>query len=160
MAMSMFLQVDGVTGESADSNHTGWIDVSSFTWGAQQPGNMSTGGGGGAGKVAFSDLHITTKIDKATTTLLKFCANGKHVASVVLSICKSGGEQIEYSKITLTDVLITSVDYTGSSDGDLIGISYSFQASKVQQQYWVQTSSGTKGAESSTGWDIKANKEV
>jgi type VI secretion system secreted protein Hcp len=39
-------------------------------------------------------------------------------------------------------------------------MTYSFQASKVKQQYWEQSSSGGKGAESSAGWDIKGNKEA
>ncbi|MGB8928487.1 MAG: type VI secretion system tube protein Hcp, partial [Pantoea agglomerans] len=74
MAIDMYLKVDGITGESKDSNHTGWIDIDSFSWGASQPGNMSVGGGGGAGKVNFNDLHINAKIDKAVTALLKNCA--------------------------------------------------------------------------------------
>ncbi|EPC4310549.1 type VI secretion system tube protein Hcp, partial [Cronobacter sakazakii] len=51
MAIDMFLKVEGVTGESKDANHSSWIDVLSFNWGAAQPGNMAVGGGGGAGKV-------------------------------------------------------------------------------------------------------------
>lgn len=39
MAIDMYLKVEGVTGESKDSNHTGWIDINSFSWGASQPGN-------------------------------------------------------------------------------------------------------------------------
>ena len=34
MAIDMFLKVEGVTGESKDSNHTGWTDITSFSWGA------------------------------------------------------------------------------------------------------------------------------
>jgi hypothetical protein len=30
MAIDMFLKVDGVTGESKDSNHTGWTDITFF----------------------------------------------------------------------------------------------------------------------------------
>lgn len=30
MAIDMFLKVDGVTGESKDSNHSGWTDITSF----------------------------------------------------------------------------------------------------------------------------------
>lgn len=48
MAIDMFLKVEGVTGESKDSNHISWTDITSFSWGASQPGNMSVGGGGGA----------------------------------------------------------------------------------------------------------------
>jgi type VI secretion system secreted protein Hcp len=159
MAIDMFLKVDGVTGESKDSNHTGWTDITSFTWGASQPGNMSVGGGGGAGKVNFTDLHVNALIDKSTTAILKYCASGKHVTKIELSVCKAGGTQIEYTRITLEDVLVTAVEYSGSNDGDLVGISYAFQASKVKQQYWEQSSSGGKGAESSAGWNIKENKE-
>ncbi|BAN98234.1 Hcp1 protein [Plautia stali symbiont] len=58
MAIDMFLKVDGVTGKSKDSNHTGWTDITSFSWCATQPSNMSVGGGGGAGKVNFNDLRL------------------------------------------------------------------------------------------------------
>lgn len=64
MAVDMYLKVDAVTGESADSNHNGWIDIQSFNWGASQPGNMAVGGGGGAGKVQFSDLRRRRSDDR------------------------------------------------------------------------------------------------
>ena len=80
MAIDMFLKVDGVTGESKDSNHTGWTDITSFNWGANQPGNMSVGGGGGAGKVNFADLSVNALIDKSTTAILKKCAIGKQIS--------------------------------------------------------------------------------
>ena len=133
MAIDMFMKVDGVTGESKDSNHTGWTDITSFTWGATQPGNMAVGGGGGAGKVNFEDLSVTALIDKSVTAILKNCASGKHLSKVELSICKAGGTQIEYVKITLEDVLISSVHYTGADTGDTVGITYGFQASKIKQ---------------------------
>ncbi len=160
MAIDMFLKVDGVTGESKDSNHVGWTDITSFSWGASQPGNMGVGGGGGACKVNFKDLHIKALIDKSTTAIMKHCASGKHLNKVELSVCKAGGQQVEYARITLEEVLVTNVEYTGSDDGDTVGMVYSFQAAKVKQQYWEQTSAGGKGAESSAGWNIKENKEA
>jgi len=160
MAIDMFLKVDGVTGESKDSNHTGWTDITSFGWGATQPGNMAVGGGGGAGKAAFNNLAVDALIDKSTTAILKHCASGKHISKVELSVCKAGGQQVEYARITLEDVLVVSVNYNGSNNGDVLGVSYAFQAAKVQQQSWEQTSSGGKGAESSAGWNIKENKEA
>ncbi|WP_034912043.1 type VI secretion system tube protein Hcp [Erwinia sp. 9145] len=160
MAIDMFLKVDGVTGESKDSNHTGWTDITSFSWGATQPGNMSVGGGGGAGKVNYNDLHVNALIDKSATAILKYCSSGKHINKVELSICKAGGNQVEYTRITLEDVLVTSVEYSGENDGDLVGLAYAFQAAKVKQQYWEQSSSGGKGAESSAGWNIKENREA
>ena len=94
MAIDMFLIVDGVTGESKDSNHTGWTDITSFNWGATQPGNMAVRGGGGAGKVNFADLHVDALIDKSTSAILKYCSSGKHLTKVELSICKAASGQV------------------------------------------------------------------
>jgi len=114
----------------------------------------------GTGKVNFNDLHVNALIDKSTTAILKHCASGKHLSKVELSVCKAGGQQVEYARITLEDVLVTSLQYTGADNGDTVGVTYAFQASKVKQQYWEQTSAGGKGAESSAGWNIKENKEA
>lgn len=98
MAIDMFLKVEGASGESKDSNHKGWTDITSFSWGASQPGNMGVGGGGGAGKVCFNDLHVNALIDKSTPALLKHCSSGKHLTKIELSVCKAGGSQVEYAK--------------------------------------------------------------
>ncbi len=82
MNNDLFLRIDGVTGESADANHKGWINIDSFGWGASQAGNMSAGGGGGTGKVQFRDLDVQTRIDKATPAIMTFIASGKHINTV------------------------------------------------------------------------------
>lgn len=158
MAIDMYLKVEGATGESADANHKDWIDILSFTWGASQSGTMSSGGGGGSGKVSFNDLSVTTKMDKATPALMKHSASGKHLGEVKLSVCKAGGSQVEYSTIVLKDVLVTAVKFGGVGGGEQVLAVYDFQSSKVEQHYWVQTSQGGKGAESQMGWDVKANQ--
>lgn len=160
MSTDLFLKIDGITGESQDSNHQGWIAIESFTWGASQPGNMSVGGGGGAGKVQYRDLSVQALMDKATPAIMRYVSNGKHINKVELSVCKAGGSQIEYCRIMLEDVLITNVIFNGTAQRDLIGVSYQFQASKVQTQYWEQSASGGKGAETRSGWDIKENREL
>ncbi|WP_273852508.1 Hcp family type VI secretion system effector [Serratia bockelmannii] len=159
MAMDMFLKVEGINGESKNANHKQWIDVFSFNWGARQPGNMAVGGGGGAGKVNFRDLTVQALIDKATPALLKYCSAGKHLAKVQLSLCKAGGQEVEYTHITLEDVLVTHTDFIGVEHGSTLGIEYSFQAGKVSMEYWEQAKQGNKGASVQMGWDIKQNKE-
>lgn len=160
MSVDIYLRVEGATGESKDSAHTGWIDSLTFNWGASQPGNMNVGGGGGTGKVAYKDLTVQAYIDKATPSLLKYCSSGKHVTKVELSLCKAGGTQIEYSRIVLEDVLIATVEFNGIGDTDEVIVNYAFQASKVKMHYWEQSSQGSKGAETMSGWDIKQNKEM
>lgn len=158
MAIDIFLKVDGVSGESKDSNHRDWIDVIDFNWGASQPATLTTGGGGGAGKVNFQDLKITAAIDKAAPTILKHSAIGRHIPKIEVSICKAGGEQIEYSRITLEDVIVTGVEFVGSKDAEVLFVNYAFQAVKVKNQYWEQTERGGKGPETQMAYDVKLNK--
>jgi len=156
MATDMFLQVDGVKGESADANHSGFSDITNLTWGASQAASIS-GGGGGSGKVAFYNLTVSAAMDSATPALLKFCSSGKHIPNVKVSICKAGGTQIEYSTIVLKDVLVTSTRFDGATGGESMEVVYAFQAAKVEHHYWVQGKDGSKGAESQMGWDVKQN---
>lgn len=159
MSIDMFLRVDSINGESQDANHKNWIDVKTFFWSIIQPGNMVSGGGGGAGKVEYKDLAVQANIDKATPAIARYASNGKHIDKVEISVCKAGGSQVEYCRITLEQVLVTEVSYNGSEHSETLGISYRFQAAKVKQQYWEQTSSGGKGAESQSGWNVKENCE-
>jgi len=156
----MFMKIDGANGESKDANHKNWTDIISFSWGATQPGNMASGGGLGAGKASFNDLHVVARIDKAAPAVMKHCASGKHLSKIELSVCKAGGQQIEYTKITLEDVLVSSVQLTGELNQESVTVNFAFQAAKVKQQYWEQTEQGGKGAESVVAWDIKKNQEV
>lgn len=160
MAVDMFMKVEGASGESQDANHKGWTHIDSFTWGATQPSSMASGGGAGAGKVTFHDLNVIAAMDKAYPALLKYCSNGKHLGQVEISLNKAGGTQIEFSKIILSDVLVTSCTVNGSNNSDATMITYSFQATKVETKYWEQTNQGGKGAESQSGWNIKENKEA
>ena len=126
MALDMFMRIEGVSGESKDSNHKSWTDIQSFSWGAEQPGSMSSGGGGGAGKVNFDDLTVVAAIDKAAPTVLKNCSVGQHLGKVEISVCKAGGNQVEYSRTTLEDVLITDVKFVGAKENESLIMEYSF----------------------------------
>ena len=158
MALDIFMRIDGITGESKDAHHKNWIDVHNFTWGASQPNTLTTGGGGGAGKVNFQDLKVTAAIDKAAPTILKHSAIGRHIPKLEISVCKAAGEQIEYSRITLDDVMVTGVEFDGSQNNEVLWVTYSFQAVKIKTQYWEQTERGGKGPETQMGYDIKQNK--
>ena len=159
MAIALFLKVDGADGESKNSKHTNWVDIESFYWGANQPSSMHVGGGGGAGKVSFHDLTTVSHVDKSYPAMLVKCSSGEHISKVEVAGSKAGGDEVEYFKITLEDVLVTSVDVSGAS-GAQVMVNYSFQAAKVKSEYSVQTDKGSKGATSSFGFDIKQNKKV
>ena len=121
-AVDMFLQLDGIKGESKDTKYPETIEIESFSWGASNTG--ASGGGGGAGKVIMQDVHFVAKVSKASPQLLLACAEGKHIPKAVLYGRKAGddGRTQDYLTITLEDVFITSVSQTGrtptSAGGD------------------------------------------
>lgn len=119
-----------------------------------------TDGGAGAGKGNFKDLTVIVFTDSATPALLKCCANGKYLSRLEISICKAGGSQMEYNLIILEDVLVTRASYSGVSGSPASAIRYGFQTASVRLSCKVQTTSGGKGPESLTGWNIKENHEI
>jgi len=153
-----FIKIEGIAGESKDSNHSGQIDVLNWGYAVNQSSSANTGGGGGVGKAHFSELVFTHYIDKSTPNLMKYCASGKHIPSVELSCCKVGDGQQEYMKVTLNDVLITHVRPTGDASSprvmEEVGISYS----KIKVEVKEQNSNGSLGAAVTGAWDVKQNK--
>jgi type VI secretion system secreted protein Hcp len=160
MAFDSFLKIEGIPGESLDQKHKGEIEVLSFAFGAANTGAPRAGGGGGAGKVSFNDFHFVHRLDKASPNLLLACANGKHLKEAVLTLRKAGKGQLEYLKIKLTDVIISSYQLGGSSEGGesvpMGELSLAF--SKINLAYTEQSQTGKPGPTTSMEWDLKANK--
>ena len=116
MAMDMFMKIDTLKGESVDKTHAGEIDVLAWSWGVSNSGSAHVGGGAGAGKANVQDLSFTKYVDKSTPDLMLASCNGKHYGSALLTVRKAGEKPLEYLKITMTEVLITSVS-TGTTGG-------------------------------------------
>src|SRR5436190_7693794 len=119
-ASDYLLEIDGIKGESSDQKHKDTIEIESFSWGVSQTGAHSSGGGGGAGKASFQDLHFTTRVSKASPLLFKRCATGQHIQKATLFVRKAGGQQQDYMTITLTDVLVSSYRVGPDEDFDSV----------------------------------------
>ncbi|MFN2531638.1 MAG: Hcp family type VI secretion system effector [Pyrinomonadaceae bacterium] len=157
MAVDMFLKLDGIKGESKDQNHKDEIHIESFSWGMNQTGTHGSGGGGGAGKVSIHDISVTKFIDKASAALMLFCANGKHLKEGSITVRKAGEKPLEYLKIKLTDILISSVQLAGHGEGDLLSESVSLNFAKFHVEYQEQKPDGSGSPAGEMGWDVKAN---
>ena len=157
MAVDVFLKLGTIKGESKDSAHPGEIDILSWSWEIAQTGTMGHGGGGGAGKANFSDLNIMHTLDKASPVLMASCANGEHIAEGTLVARKAGKGQQEYLILKMTDVLITSVSPSGSSEEPTESVSLQF--GKVDLEYKPQKPDGSLDAGLHFKYDITGNKE-
>jgi len=128
-----FLKLDGIDGESADKQHKGEIELSSFSIGTSAP--HASAGGSGAGKVSFSSFTITKSIDKASPQLFKAAATGKHFNKATVEfVRKAGRGQQEYLEYKLTSVLVSSIqDGTSGSGRPTEQISFNF--AKIEEVF-------------------------
>ena len=152
-----FLKITNVKGESTDEKHKGEIELESFSLGGTNAASFSSGGGGGAGKVALQDFHFTKKVDAASVKLFVAMATGEHLASAVLTCRKAGKEQQEYIIIKMNDIIVTSVQPSGSSENPVE--SFSLQPGKIDIEYKPQKPDGTLDAGLHFKYDMTANKE-
>lgn len=158
MALDMFLKIEGeIEGESKDSVHTNTIDVLAFSWGLSNAGTFHMGGGGGAGKANFQDISVTKYIDNASAVLMLYCANGDHFASAELIVRKAGKDPLEYYKIKMNKVLITSVSTGGSGGEDRLTENVSLNFESVELAYSKQLADGSGDTPKEFKWDIGAN---
>jgi type VI secretion system secreted protein Hcp len=159
MASDIFVKIGDIKGESLDSKHKDEVEVLSWSWGVQQTGTMAHGGGGGEGKASFNDFNFTHHVDKASPVLLKACATGEHIKEATITVRKAGKGQQEFLIIKMNDVLITSVNPSGSGDSAATAESVALQCSKVDLEYKPQKADGSLDAGIHFKYDIKGNKE-
>lgn len=159
MAVDMFIKIGDLKGEASDAAHKEEIDVLSWSWGISNSGSMHGGGGGGAGKANVSDVSFTKYVDKSSPNLLQFCCSGKHFDKALLTVRKAGDKPLEYLKITLEDVLITSVATGGSGGEDKLTENVTLNFAKYKVSYQPQNKSGgPEGGSIDSGWNIKENQ--
>ncbi len=158
-AATAFLDVEGISGESTDAKHPGSIVVLAFDHGIANHTTGGSGGGGGAGKAALRDFTFTHAIDKASPALFLACATGKHIKKATLFVRKAGGNGFEYLKVTLTDVLVSSVHThtqapsTGAGPVEDVSLS----AAKLEIAYAQQKPDGSAGPVTKGSWNVKTN---
>lgn len=155
----IFLKLTNIKGESKDSKHSGEIDIDSFTFGLTNGGAWASGGGGGAGKVAFQDITFSKSADSSTGPLMEACAKGTHIKEGLLTVRKAGGQQEEFYKITLNDILVTSISNGGAAGGNPTE-TVSLNFGLIKFDYKEQAADGTLAGVVKFGWDIKKNISV
>ena len=162
MAVDAFLKLDGIDGESQDNEHKGEIDILAWSWGGCSTGSFDLGGGGSSGKATFQDISLTKYYDKASPNLMAKMADGTHIKEATLFARKAGGSSaIEFLKIKLTDVIITSVTFGGSSGEDRYTENVCLAFAKFEVAYQAQKNDGAKdGGEIKAGWNIQTNESV
>lgn len=139
--VDMFLKLDGVEGESPDPQHPTEIQIEAFSISVTSPRDAFTNQAQGAN--LWGHMFLKAKVDKSTPKLFMKIAKNEKIPSAVLTCRKSGGEQFEYFKVTLSEVLVVGVT-AGEIEGEEVVPPCKFQLAyaKIEISAKEQTSTG------------------
>ena len=162
MANDSYLQVDGVKGESADSGHSGWIEILSYEQQVIQPASatVNSAGGGTTSRCQHADFVITKYHDLSSAKLFELCCQGKHIKKVVIELMRASGDApVKYLAIELDNVVISRFNSHKNPDDDLPVETVAFNYAVIKKTHTQQKrADGSKGGNVVGGWDLQANK--
>ncbi len=132
--------------------------------GTQTGGGAGAGTGGGNGKVALSDIVITKKVDKSSSSLQLALASGTHFKLATLELTKPSGDgrTTLYYRVTMNDVYISSNHVSGGGGPGVPQESVTLNFSKIAIEYAPQKPDGSAGGYSPVqeGYDVKTNVKL
>lgn len=160
MAIDVYLQIDGIKGESADDKHKDWIECQAVNWGVIQPksATASTGGGHTAERCEHEEIELTKLADLASPVLLQTCSSGKTIPKAKFEFMRADGqgERIKYFEIELENVLIGSFKPM-VSEGNFMSEKVGLKYSKMKCKYTQQKIGGGAGGNTAGGWNLATN---
>jgi type VI secretion system secreted protein Hcp len=121
---SAYLKIGDIKGESTDEKHKGEIEVLSWSWGESAPRAGLTAvvarPAAGPGR-----LTITKPVDSSSPELARAAASGRKFErmTVTLPPSRAGGK---YLTVTLRDVVISSVQQSGSGDTPTESVAFAY----------------------------------
>jgi type VI secretion system secreted protein Hcp len=149
-----FLKLDGIQGDATADGHTNEIELTGWHFGGTNAGGFGVSGpGGGAGKVQVNDFVFTMHADKSSPKLFEAMASGKHIPNATLSVRKAGGSAIDFLKVNLTNILVSSFHTSGN--GLLPGIEVALNFAKIEMEFKTQNNDGTAGGSVKAGFDLQ-----
>jgi type VI secretion system secreted protein Hcp len=124
MPFDAYMKITGpnVDGESTAKDMEKYIEIHSFSWGAHNPTTVSPGSSGlSAGRASVSSFNCMKKTETSSAPLFAACCGGTHYAKVEVNLRKAtgldGGQKV-FLKYTFEDVMVESIQWSGSGGGD------------------------------------------
>ena len=153
-----FVRIEGISGESSDEKHAGWIEITDFDLDVSQSVSKtaSSSRGATAERADFSEFRFSKLLDKASPKLALACAAGIHIDTIIVELCRSGGDKVRFMQYKFNNCMINSL--ITSADGDLPEDEVSFVYGKIEWCYTQQKrAGGWASGNVATGWSLEKN---
>jgi type VI secretion system secreted protein Hcp len=117
----MFLWIDGIQGESIDSERGKWIEIQNWSWHTHNQIRWDMNQGGQSTKAKVNEITVNKVCDQASVTLHRYCLTGKHFKKGRIICRKNDGEKkLEYLTVELEDVMIQKVSWSGQGEAQAV----------------------------------------
>lgn len=157
MALSGNILIPDIAGESRRADHEDEIDIMSIDWSMSQASNMQQGSGRTSSRATVNPIGISKLYDASSPYLSLACMQGKAFDEVIISFRQDSGEaHLDYLKITLTNVVISSYSLNGSAMGEEISDSFTLSFEEVKVIYSVQADDHSSGDEHEIEYNLSA----
>lgn len=160
MATDTYLKIDGIKGDSTDSEHKDWIEAWDIGWGIMQPrsATASTAGGHTAGRCEHRPLTLMKNLDPASAKLWQLCCSGQTIKEVILERFRANGEKrVKYLELRLYNVIVHAID-PHSTDiymAERLALIYS----KIGWRHASLSVEGKPLGNTAGGWDLAENRQ-
>lgn len=156
MALTGYLLVPDIAGESVRAEHEDEIDVHSMNWNVSQASTAQTGKGRSQARAIVGALTCSKYYDASSPYLALAAMQGKSFDEIVLSIRKDSGEaHLDYKVVTMKNVTIS--DYTvlpTPEESMVIEETVSFTFEEIAIKYTVQADDHSAGDEHEIEYDV------
>ena len=137
-AVDMFLKIDNIQGESADSKHRDEIDVLAWSWDLSQSSDPTA--------PIVRPLSLTKWIDRSSPVLYDYLWTNK-IATEASSI--------DITNLTVTGVTVATVSTGGSGGEDRLTENISLNFTSACVRYTPQDATGTAGTPIESCWTFE-----
>ena len=155
---ALFLNFDGVDGDSQDADHDKWIDILTVNWNISVSVSPAGGSQKEVSKPVFSDITWTQVQDKSFPALFSRISDGTIIKSAEIDFTTSGGKgQRVFFELDFDDVILTSLSLSADAN-NLPAITGSFTYSKVEVTFIPQDDKGGELSPINASYDLASNK--
>ncbi|WP_146592482.1 Hcp family type VI secretion system effector [Puniceibacterium confluentis] len=159
MALTGYLKIPDIAGESQRAEHEDEIDIYDILWNVEQAAGAQAGRGRSKGRAQISALLMKKAYDASSPYLALAAMQGKSFDEIVLTVRKDSGDaHLDYLIITMENAIISqySIAGAGEDEGQTIMEDLGLSFENVKIKYTVQADDHSAGDEHEIEYDIAA----
>jgi len=168
---SIFLKLDGFSGESCDERHQDWIDVLEVRWAGTR--GLLPGLTDARERSCFDSLTVVKTVDKSSPKLAVACACGRHIRDALIECVRpvkgmgpAGKEVMPFYRIWIGEVVICGIESrTVPCAEGALGYptqleTVSLDFGEIKWEYIEFKPDGTKAGGIVAGWSRKTEQRL